>query len=80
MSEPYYYLQVDDRDAFRVADDSESLRALFMLIEQRTGIRREAADLLMAQGMLICGKELVAGPDKDWAGCDCEQCAEQGGQ
>jgi hypothetical protein len=54
MAKPRYLLTVDGHE-FAVARDCRSQNALWVLIEQRTGIERIAA-----QNMLDTGKMLVA--------------------
>ncbi len=54
-----YVLMVDEREAFAVSPDPESQRALWLLIRQRTAIRRVAAQLLLNDGKMIIGSGLI---------------------
>lgn len=50
---PRYVLTIDDHPQCAIARDAESQRALFKLIEQRTGIDRIAAERLLDTGKMI---------------------------
>ena len=56
---PRYVLTVDDRD-FAVARDCRSQNALWVLIEQRTGIQRVAAQNLLDTGKMLVADGLIA--------------------
>jgi hypothetical protein len=59
-----YKVAVDDRQSFTVGPSSED--ALFLLIEQRIGLPRVAAEPMLAKGMLIAGADLMVLSIEAW--------------
>jgi hypothetical protein len=61
---PRYVVTVGMRDPFEVAQDEESQRALWALIEQDSGIEKIAAQNLLDTGkMLVTGNLIVIRED-----------------
>ena len=59
MAKPRYLLTVDDHE-FAVARDCRSQNALWVLIEQRTGIERIAAQNMLDTGKMLIANGLIA--------------------
>ncbi len=62
MRQPRYVVMVEDREPFAVAPDAESQRALWVLIQRCTGIKRSAAKSLLDDGKMICGGKNLGTP------------------
>jgi hypothetical protein len=52
-------ISMGDHD-FVTAEDEETQRALWLLIENRLSIGRVAAEALLAEGKLLIGKDFIA--------------------